>query len=206
VVFEVADNRVGDADFFSNLEALRVIGGVAALMNDLLREDISQFNAERDRPRSGLAVYKTQSASPLAHGCKVHSKRARSAGTISSTIATSPRTATYSRIFIFDSYAGFMKSAKAGAESPTAFWLKLRRIGVLEGRDRRLGPDETGKQPRAAGLQDLDEARDAFALHMGETIATLWKTDALAVIPNPCPICTRANLEDAKNGAHRRQW
>ncbi len=64
VVFEVSAARKGQTAYYKALEDLRDRGpGPAALMYDLQQEDLSAFHPAADRPTSGLAKYKTQTAS-----------------------------------------------------------------------------------------------------------------------------------------------
>jgi hypothetical protein len=196
-VFEVNPDKVGDADYFVKLEALRTNGGMEALMFDLLNEDIADFNAERDRPRSGLAIYKTQSMSPLEQWLSSTLEKGEIRRYNQRHDCYEPWDGYVLKNLLYDSYRESMKSAKSAAECESTFWVRLRAIGVLARRDRRAPKTQSGERPRAAALHDLHDARQAFAKHMGETVESLW--DELSDMPGPCSACADEILAEGRS-------
>jgi hypothetical protein len=49
-VFDVSERRQGDHDYFAALVAQMDNGGLAAMLHDLLAQDLSGFHPEKDRP------------------------------------------------------------------------------------------------------------------------------------------------------------
>jgi hypothetical protein len=185
VVFEVSTSRKGQTEYYKALENLRDReGGVAALMYDLLHEDIADFNPAADRPTSGLARYKQLTASPFdqwLQGCLSDAEIRKH----SSHDCYEPWAGLIAKNTVFDSYQAACRGLRGDKLHVNSFWDKMREVGVVKAKPSKAKvADGTGARTRAAELVQIAEARKAFAAYMSEDDA-LW-AHAVDEIPPPC--------------------
>jgi hypothetical protein len=189
VVFEVSAERTGQTEYYKALEVLRDDrdrSGSAALMHDLLQEDISAFNPAADRPTSGLAKYKELSATPFDQWLLGALNEAEIRKAFKGHDCYESWAGLVAKNTVYDAYKEAAKGQRGNALPLNSFWDKMRDVGaVLEKPSKAKVLDADGKRTRAAELTPLPEARAAFARYMAEDEATIF-AHAVDEPPGPC--------------------
>jgi hypothetical protein len=189
VVFEVSAVRKGQTAYYKSLEDLRDDSnhsGSAALMYDLLREDISSFNPDAGRPTSGLAKYKELSATPFDQWLLAALNEAEIRKAFKGHDCYEPWGGLIAKNTVYDAYKEAAKGRRGDTLPLNSFWTKMREIGVImETPSKAKILDPAGNRTRAAELAPLAEARVAFARYMAEDEAILF-AHAVDGSPSPC--------------------
>jgi hypothetical protein len=192
VAFEVSNKRIGDYTYFNELEALRKNGGCAALMRDLLAEDLDGYNPEiAPATGAGLARYKVQSMSDIEKWIHDALQSAEIRRHDRKHDCYEPWGGRVSKNLVYDGYAKTTKSP----ECQSAFWFKLRKIRLIDDDARS---NDKGQRDRKVDLVPIGKARKLFATSMTETVEALWE-GKLALEPGECEAC----IDEAKETAER---
>lgn len=187
VVFEVSPARKGQTAYWKALEDLRERGpGPAALMFDLLQEDISGFNPAADRPTSGLAKYKELSATPFDQWLLGALNEGEIRKAFKGHDCYEPWAGLVAKNTVYDAYKEAARGRRGDALPLNSFWTKMRDLGVVRGVPSKAKVlDAEGNRTRATELTPLLEARGAVAQYMAEDESILFE-HAVDEVPGPC--------------------
>jgi hypothetical protein len=155
-------------------------------MYDLLHEDISGFKPGSDRPTSGLARYKTQTASAFDQWLEDCLRNAEIRRNYAGHDCYIPWAGSLSKNAVYDAYAVAARGKRGDALSDSLFWGKMREVGLVASDSRK---SVQGERVRCIEVVPLGVAREKFGQYMAEGEA-LWEHATVAP-PYPCEECER---------------